>query len=345
MTHNVKPSQSKRRPTRNYFSRREQWRLLALVMGLGLVVVMMREAAREETWYWLTGRQPSLDAPDSKPQPDYDTSYQPTPPPERSDAVRIINDEFPAAGPEDGYFPGVVPGYLARVEDNRTHQHPEEAAAWFNLWQVLQANEDQFIDPESTGPVTFGELFEQPEIFRGKLVTIEGTVQRAEYVTAAKKNRAKIEGYYRLILRLRGGVNRPVFLYALHLPEKFPLGDNLSAPISATAFFYKNWLYSGEQGHSWIAPVLLCKSVRWEPKPVVNQKIDDTTAIALTLALALISIFIAWWLMKRSNRVPHATDKVRFNITTPPEIDPEEVEQTAREHLRDLASREAPSDP
>ena len=82
-----------------------------------------------------------------------------------------------------------------------------------------------------------------------------------------------------------------------------------------------------------------------EPKPVVNQKIDETTAIALTLVLALISIFIAWWLMKRSNRVPHATDKVRFNVTTPPEIDPEEVEKTAREHLRDLASREVTSDP
>ena len=44
-----------RRPIRNYFRRREQWRLFALIMGLGLVVVVMREAAKEENWYWLTG--------------------------------------------------------------------------------------------------------------------------------------------------------------------------------------------------------------------------------------------------------------------------------------------------
>ena len=340
----MKPSSSKHRPIRNYFSRREQWRLLVLIMGLGLVIVMMREAAREENWVWLTGQANTQSSGTKDPNTDYDTAYQPTLPPRKRDGVRITSGNLPPPEVTEGYFPGVVSGYLDRVEDNRTHQHPEEAAAWFNLWQVLRVNDDEFIDPESTGPVTFGELFEQPDVFRGKLVTVEGTVRRAEYVAAAKNNRVQLEGYYRLVLRLRGGDNRPVFLYTLQLPEKFPLGDKLDAHVKASAFFYKLWLYSGHKGHSWIAPVLLAKSIRWKPTPPTGQPIIASTAIILTLGLAMASILVAWWLMKRSNQIGRAPETMRYAARSSPDINPEEVEQSARDHLRDLASRETSCD-
>ena len=60
-----------RRPIRNYFSRREQWRLFALIMGLGLIVVVMREAAKEENWYWLTDGPMNIDQATSL---EYDTA-------------------------------------------------------------------------------------------------------------------------------------------------------------------------------------------------------------------------------------------------------------------------------
>ena len=37
-----------RRPPRNYLARREQWRLLALVMSLGLVVILMAQLRQPE---------------------------------------------------------------------------------------------------------------------------------------------------------------------------------------------------------------------------------------------------------------------------------------------------------
>ncbi len=126
----MKKSNPTRRPIRNYFSRREQWRLFALIMGLGLVVVVMREAAKEENWYWLTGDGQQASGIS---QPEYDTAYQPTLPAQRSDAVTIKPNTPPRDDLTQRYFPGVIGEHLRRVEDNRTHQHPEEAAAWFNL--------------------------------------------------------------------------------------------------------------------------------------------------------------------------------------------------------------------
>ena len=336
---NVKSTNPTRRPLRNYFNRREQWRLFALVMGLGLVVLMMREAAREENWYWLTGQEAATDVADRKDH-DYDTAYQPTLPPKRSDAIRILSPDTPSSDAAEGFFPGVDPTYLRRVEDNRTHKHPEEAAAWFNLWKVLNENESRFINPASIGKPTFGELFEQPDIFRGKLVTLEGTVRRAEHVQAAKNNRAGVEGYYRLIIRLRGGTNRPVFLYALDLPKHFPVGEKIDAPIEATAFFYKNWLYEAN-GRSWIAPVLLAKNVRWTPPPPTGSPLGFTTGLLVALGLAVLSALIAWWLVKRSAVVTQMPQSLRAALHTDPDIDPGTVEETARDHLRDLAAQKS----
>tara|TARA_Y100001978_G_scaffold201487_1_gene219942 strand:+ start:973 stop:1965 length:993 start_codon:yes stop_codon:yes gene_type:complete len=323
-----------RRPIRNYFSRREQWRLFALIMGLGLVVVVMREASKEENWYWITGESAQMRGVSRR---DYDTAYQPTLPTKRSDALTIKPISPPTEDIDGGYFPGVVAKHLEKVEDNRTHQHPEEAAAWFNLWQVLKESESRFIDPASIGPITFGELFEQPDIFRGKLVSITGIARRAEYVSAAKSNPASIEGYYRLILRLRGGPNRPVFLYTLQVPEFFPLGESIEAPVEATAFFYKNWLYQANN-FSWIGPVLLAKNIRWEPTAKAPQPITLALGVTLAISLALASVAIAWWLIRQSNQIIKNPEKMRSAYRSPADIDPETVDKAAREHLQELES-------
>jgi hypothetical protein len=329
-----------RRPLRNYFSRREQWRLFALVMGLGLVIVLMREAIQVENWHWLTDAQTNTGPREKR---DYDTIYQPTLPATKPDAVRITSNDPPQFDTTDEYFPGVNPTFLAQVEDNRTHKHPGEAAAWFNLWQVLHENEDRFIDPASAGKVTFGELFEQPDIFRGKLVSVGGTARRAEYVAAAKNNRAQIEGYYRLVLRMGGGPERPVFLYTLHVPDHFPLGEEIDAPVQAIAFFYKNWLYEAN-GLSWIAPVLLAKNIRWQPPPPTGTGITVAMGVAITIGLALFSALIAWWLMRRSAAVSDNLKTMRTAHRSPPGIDPTTVEKKTRDHLQDLAAQELQND-
>jgi hypothetical protein len=269
----VNPPPPKRKPPRNYFSRREQVRLLVLVMLFGAVILLMKEASQVENWYWLTGEDADIpQKPVTASPPDYDTSYQPTLPVRDPETVRITRPDVPQTGKDQRYFPGVNPQSLMHVKDNRTHQHPEEAAAWFNLWHILANNESRLIDAASSGPVTFGQLFEQPEVFRGQLVTLRGRAHRSEWVVAAKNNSAGVTGYYRLILKLRNGPNRPVFLYVLSLPKSFPIGDQIDAEIETTGFFYKNWLYEAS-GLSWLAPVVLARDLRWlNPTLPTNEK-------------------------------------------------------------------------
>ncbi len=48
-----------RRPPPNYFSRRVQWRIMALVAALMTIVVMMEQAADPATWAWMWGPAPA----------------------------------------------------------------------------------------------------------------------------------------------------------------------------------------------------------------------------------------------------------------------------------------------
>ena len=264
---------------------------------------------------------------------------------QKADAVRIAPNTPPPPAETNDYFPGVLTSQLSKVEDNRTHKHPEEAAAWFNLWQVLHQNEDRFIDPASSGSVTFGELFEQPDIFRGKLVTVKGTARRAEYVTAAKNNRC---GSRRVLPPRSPHARRPqstrVLIYAPCPPKHFPLGNEIEATVEATAFFYKNWLYEANE-LSWIAPVLLAKNIRWQPSPTTKTPITLSVALAIAVGLAILSIGIAWWLVRAKfpDRQASAEDSSK-RIILLDDIDPNSVDKAARDHLEDLESQEVQSD-
>ena len=147
-------------PPPNYFSRRQQLRLLFLVMSLGLVLVLINEARDPRNWYWLTGEQDTASTETSAEK--IDTSYYPPPPAaESEEAIRIVPNFDPLEDEGARFFPGVEPAYLAEVRDNSPiHNH----RAWYNLLGVLKANESEIINKSSTGPVTFGQLFEQPKV-------------------------------------------------------------------------------------------------------------------------------------------------------------------------------------
>jgi len=277
-------------------------------MLFGAVILLMKEASQVENWYWLTGEEADTpQKPATASPPDYDTSYQMTLPALDRETVRITPPDALQAGENQRYFPGVNSQALKHVKDNRTHQHPEEAAAWFNLWHTLENNESRLIDAASIGPVTFGQLFEQPEVFRGHLVTLRGRAHRSEWVAAAKNNSAGVTGYYRLILKLRNGPNRPVFLYVLSLPKSFPVGDHIDAEIETTGFFYKNWLYEAS-GVSWIGPVVLARDLRWlNPTPLTDE---ENPSPLLMVGLSGIIVAFGWtlWALfvrrkKRSNAI------------------------------------------
>lgn len=235
----IKPN---RPPTRNYFSRREQWRLLLLVMSLGVVIIVMREVRKPENVAQVTRAFSSEETPADVGPPD----AQSTTPSRDSDATAAMN------------LPNVRPEALAAIRDN-TYFRSSETDAWFELISILQRTAEKDLAARSVGDVGYVELSQQPRSYRAKLVTVRGTVRQVT-VQKPAANDLGLESYYRLVIQPRGGEIWPIFVYCLDLPRDFPRDENVAADVSATGFFFKNLSYLWRDGIG-IAPVVLAKRV------------------------------------------------------------------------------------
>jgi hypothetical protein len=292
-----------RKPPRNYFSRREQYRLMGLVFALGFVVLVAVRAFDPTNWYWLA---PPNEAGGGKSQQaqakpaavengtqNIDTRHRPTPvSPMPLDTVRLGREDGAADEKEPGYFPGVVSGHLREIKDNQPFR-PSEAAAWYNLLSVLRDAKPAELEGRAS-QVGFVQLYQQPEAYRGRLVTFKGLIRRVTWREVGK-NKEGIASYYELVLKPQAGPPRPVMAYVLQLPEELKSkGEDINEPIQLTGFFFKNWVYAGKHA-TYVAPVLLARDVRWSP-PVVEPAYAPPWGLvaAVGLVSALAAAAIAW---------------------------------------------------
>ena len=261
------------RGPRDYFSRREQFRLLLLVMSLGLVVVLMSEARKEKHWRWLTGEsgeEGSVEVAQAAPQ-----KPRPEPRAKRSSEdvpgmfvapARSEPSEAAASGDDgaaSGYFPGVKPSSLESIRDKARFVAQEEDA-WFHLFAVLAKTDPASLRKASIGRISRLQLSEQSKEYRGEVVTVRGTIRRAHWLRAPKNDYA-VEGYYQTWLEPDDGSAAPIVVYCLELPEGFPVGMTLSEDVEATGFYFKRWLYKARDGLE-LAPVVLARSVQRRAK-------------------------------------------------------------------------------
>jgi hypothetical protein len=352
----LRRNSSQRKPPPNYFSRREQRRLLLMVMTLGLVVFLMFQAAKPSTWAWLwAGARggATQNATQREETPAYyDTRVRPTSPQRLPLDTFLSPAEKTAKGDAEGeFFPGVEPSLLAEVRDHTVFR-AAESEAWFHLLGVLQEADEAALEKESLGPVGFIQLYEQPDTYRGKLITLHGAARRA-FDLQAPPNDYGIEKYYQIWLNPDGGPNSPVVIYALDLPDDFPSSRvpgsnkprNIYEPIEVTGFFYKNWAYgTGTQILS--APLLAAKTIDWKP-PVLaeRQPTRATTSSLFTIlgvgaALGLVAAGLVYWSSRHKPAASVGALAARFQADSLRKLEDEDLGPSVRESLRALAEEE-----
>lgn len=209
---------------------------------------------------------------------------------------------------------------LSAIKDN-TYFRAEENVAWFATLKHLQTLSSQRLKQDSVGEVTYAQFLKQPETYRGKIVTISGTAMREELIEAPP-NDLGIDQYHRLIIRPTGGGVWPLVVYSLALPEKFPRGDNLHADVHVIGIFFKNWSYAWQDGLG-LAPVVLAKSVEWQPHAVVPAKRPEVSwhnLVSVIIAGSLLMMFVGWFAWRCTRRPSSSLGRQNIVITLPSEI-------------------------
>ena len=176
------------------------------------------------------------------------------------DAFRLPAPDGVKQATSAEYFRAVQPQLLESIRDN-TYFRSVETEAWFHLLAILQKSLPEELAAASLGEVGYVQMVQQPHVYRGRLVTVCGTVRRAEVVEVAENN-IGLQTYYLLTVRPAGRQIWPIRIYCLELPDGFPLGKDVSASVVAHGFFFKNWSYQWEGGPG-LAPILLARTVDW----------------------------------------------------------------------------------
>jgi len=176
---------------------------------------------------------------------------------------------------------------------------------WYHLLGILQESRSEELRQNSRGEVAFVQLYEQPDSYRGELVTLSGMAKRATQQSAAPNSQG-IEGYYELVLQPLDGPLRPISIKVLELPEGFPVGEGIREDVELTGFFFKNLVYLAEDGNDYIMPVLLAKDVQWEPQQSQAERRWNPSAVVawgMVGGLAILATLLSLLVYVVSNRI------------------------------------------
>lgn len=182
--------------------------------------------------------------------------------PETHRAIGRALGEQPApvvAPPADQ--PPLVPAErFESVTDNAPFRG-EEQDAWFAAIAALQTTEPEALAAQSVGAVGYAAFSSQPEVYRGRVVDVAGTVRRVEAVTPAENDRG-VERLWRVTLEPRGGEVWPITVYTLEAPR------DATEPYDASAVgvFFKKLSYRWAEGVG-VTPVILARRLEVTLKP------------------------------------------------------------------------------
>jgi hypothetical protein len=277
---------------------------LVLVLTLGLVVILTFEAARPERWFWMWGGRPPAERAMVPPKPiDNSVTEPPAADHRRLEATAAAPAEKAAGG---RYFPGVQPELLKTIRDD-TILRRTETDAFYHLLQLLADSSEQELTAASAGHVTFAQLFQQSNEYRGELVTVRGTVRRAVEKTAPP-NDYGLGQYYEVWIVPHDQRDSPLVVNCLELPAAFPQSDSLAEDASITGFYFKRFAYQAGDGRLHTTPLLLAKTVAWSPAAPVAKKPANLAAFLWCTAIAAVLASIAVMYIRRRSARPRPTD-------------------------------------
>ena len=285
---------------------------MMLVGSLGLVIVLMLRAADPETWRWIAPDETSEEFAPSDPDPNRVTRDQIEVPRKAvaSDngtegEFRVVTNRPPATpytlgnngkanAEKAGERVWAKPDALAQVEDSSPFR-ASDFEAWSQIFDNMRDATAQDLSAENAPLVQFGQLFQQSKLYRGKLVTIQGTVRRC--VKLPPNPLDERAGNLWQLWVFSGGDNSPIVIYSMDLPEGFPVGNEIHETASLQAVYFKKWVYAAKGG-TMTAPLLLARNVNWQAPATIQREItglEIAVGVACTLLGATVVVGFIWW--------------------------------------------------
>ena len=314
-----------------YLNRGDQYRMLAMVGLLCLVMAAIKLAARPQSWYWILppteqGEQHAV----SLEELDFRVKQEATAPlpPGVFRAVAAgdgLSDD--AAGtdeseavPSESQTLDVAADVLEAIEDNTVGVRRSEVDAYHLMLGQIRRAPDELIDATVSDDVAFTVIMLQSEDYRGRIVGVTGQLRRLTEYPVMENDRGIDRLYEGWVFTNDSGDNPWRFL-CTELPPEAVLGEDVPpVKIRFAGYFFKRAGYLSHGGQH-VAPTLLAKSFQIVPPPASTTP-QPTTGFRLGVLLGvgalIVGVLLAliWWY--RSDR---AFDEGRLGAVAASRLD------------------------
>lgn len=207
---------------------------------------------------------------------------------------------------------------------------------------------------------TYVDLFQNPEDWHGKMVTLKGHVRHS---VTYDSDSTMYDGrpLYELWLFTEDSQHTPAVIITPELPADFPMDAEIVNQVSVTGCFFKRYVYAG-QAERRIAPLILAGRVQWAPTvshvaslvksgdlsagsplavraKTLESKQSGNTALILISLVIIFGLMVLWGRAQREER-----DRLRLRdrIVHVKEIEngqPPEFASAADEYLNRIRVR------
>ncbi len=234
---------------------------------------------------------------------------------------------------EDDQLP---PGTLGEIQHRSVGIRPQEAGAYYQVLfhaarldysrqkrmarEFLERRSHQVMqnrDKSKPFPV-FVDLFQHPEAYHGKLVTLRGDARKI-VPSKAGPNPFGLEQLYEIWLYTDDSQSNPAVVITTSIPEGMPIGDNIMQRVEATGFFFKLYGYHARDVLR-VAPMVLGNRLEWLPGSQPGRMNNVTVVMAICLAVGVL-ILAVWGLRTyRRDRAFRAALRARTLASTAPDF-------------------------
>ena len=259
-----------------------------------------------------------------------------------SGSLPPADGDAPRLPPQKRLFSGIPPKLWDQVRDD-TPLRASEHEAFFRLLRKLAQTPPAELAAQTSGPVAYTQLLQQPKAYRGEMVTLVGRVRRAFHLSAAR-NQLGVDHLYQTWLE-PADRSEPVVIYLAELPPGFPEGMDLDENVQVHAVFFKRWPYRAASGLR-SAPLLLARTLQWQrpaartPPAQGDVGWGGPTLLLAAMALAVVMLgALTFWFRKS------AGCRARFRMPSfgPSTGELQPISADPRAFLRELAQASPPS--
>lgn len=178
--------------------------------------------------------------------------------------------------------------WLATVDDQQLGIKASESEAYYRVLAHVSRLDQSFAERSSRKNVLHVNLIRDPNIYRGQLITVQGTARRIVPIPV-NENEYRVKKTYEIWLTTPDSGNDLWRVVSTQVDPRLPQGEQVHVPVRFTGYFFKQYSYASQSGLH-IAPLLLAADV--VPYTVRKPAPNGTGLEPYLLAVAVFTCFM-----------------------------------------------------